>query len=108
MGVVVITTFEFALWPHPHQPQPTNYQVPAVYHALADQARGRAGVLLDLPLFSHSGNRSGGRGQTRWHYYQTVHQQKLVGGVSSKLDDRTFRRFEERFPPSWPSGRGHR
>ena len=94
LGVVLITTFEFALWPHPYQPQPTNYQVPAVYHALADQARGRAGVLLDLPLFSHSGNVSGGRGQTRWHYYQTVHQQKLVGGVSSKLDDGTFRRFE--------------
>ena len=96
VGVLVITTFEFALWPHPHQPRPTDYRVPAVYHALADQARSRQGVLLDLPLFSHSGSRSEGRGQTRWHYYQTVHQQKLVGGVASKLDDRIFRRFEER------------
>ncbi len=52
-------------------------------------------MLLDLPLFSHSGSRSEGRGQTRWHYYQAVHHQKLIGGVASKLDDRTFDRFEE-------------
>ena len=95
LGALVITTFEFALWPHPHQPRPTDYRVPAVYYALADQAGGRAGVLLDLPLFSHSGSRSEGRGQTRWHSYQAVHQQKLIGGVASKLDDRTFDRFEE-------------
>lgn len=94
-GVLVVTVFEFALWPQPYQATQTDYRVPAVYYALADQAKGRAGVLLDLPLFSHSGSRSEGRGQTRWHYYQTVHQQKLVGGVSSKLDDRVFAHFEE-------------
>ena len=94
-GAVVVTTFEFGLWPHPHQPRSTDYRVPAVYYAVADQAKGRAGVLLDLPLYSQSGNRSEGHGQTRWHYYQAVHQQKLVGGIASKLDHRIFGRFQE-------------
>ena len=84
-----------ALWPTPYQVQKTNYQVPQVYQELAERAKGNAGVLLDLPLFTHSGTHSEGRGETRIHYYQTVHQQRLIGGISSKLDDRVFTFFSQ-------------
>ena len=66
-----------------------------MYHALARNAQGKAGVLLDLPLVTHSGTYTRGRGEIRTHYYQTVHQQRLIGGISSKLDDRVFAFFEK-------------
>ena len=94
-GIFLVTAFEFALIPRPYQTPRTDYRVPAVYHALAAKARGRAGVLLDLPLFTHSGARSEGRGETRTFFYQTVHHQRLVGGVSSKLDDDVFTFFKK-------------
>lgn len=95
-GLLLLVGFEFALWPIPYQIMKTDYQVPEVYHTLAVQARGKTGgVLLDLPLFSHSGTYSRGRGEIRTHYYQTVHQQRLVGGISSKLDDRVFAFFQK-------------
>ncbi len=94
-GMVLLVGFEFALWPIPYQIKKTNYQIPEVYHALARKAQGKAGVLLDLPLFTHSGTYSRGRGETRTQYYQTVHQQRLIGGNSSKLDDRVFAFFQK-------------
>jgi hypothetical protein len=94
-GIFLVTAFEFALIPRPYQVPRTDYRVPAVYCALADQTKGKAGVLLDLPLFTHSGDRSEGRGETRTFFYQTVHQQRLVGGISSKLDDRVFTFFSQ-------------
>ena len=94
-GLFLLVGFELALWPTPHQVQKTNYQVPQVYQELAERAKGNAGVLLDLPLFTHSGTHSEGRGETRTHYYQTVHQQRLIGGISSKLDDRVFAFFQK-------------
>jgi len=96
-GLVLLVGFEFALWPVPEQIMKTDYQAPAVYQALAEKSQGKAGVLLDLPLFSHSGTYSRGNGETRAIFYQTVHRQRLIGGVSSKLDDRVFAYFEK-FP----------
>jgi hypothetical protein len=92
-SALLFVALEYALVPYPVQASRANYQVPNVYHALAETARGKVGVLLDLPLFTHSGRRSEGRGETRWHYYQTVHRQKLIGGVSSVLPDEVFAFF---------------
>jgi hypothetical protein len=94
-GLFLLVGFEFALWPIPHQIPKTDYRVPEVYHALAAQAQRRPGVLLDLPLAFHTGTYSRGRGEIRAHYYQTVHQQRLIGGVASKLDDRVFAFFQK-------------
>jgi hypothetical protein len=94
-GLILLVGFEFALWPIPYPIMKTNYQVPEVYYALARKAQGKAGVLLDLPLATQSGTNSRGRGEIRTHYYQTVHQQRLIGGISSKLDDRVLAFFEK-------------
>jgi len=94
-GLLLLVGFELALWPTPYLAQKTNYQVPQVYQDLAERAKGKAGVLLDLPLFTHSGTHSEGGGETRTHYYQTVHQQQLIGGISSKLDDSVFTFFQQ-------------
>ncbi len=93
-SALFVVALEYALVLYPVQAPRANYQVPAVYHFLAETARGKVGVLLDLPLLTHSGRRSEGRGQTRSHYYQTVHRQKLIGGVSSVLPDEVFAFFE--------------
>jgi hypothetical protein len=94
-GLALLVGFEFALWPIPYPIMKTDYRVPQVYHALAGKAQGKAGVLLDLPLATQSGTYSRGRGEIRTHYYQTVHQQRVIGGISSKLDDRVFAFFEK-------------
>jgi hypothetical protein len=94
-GLFLLVGFELALWPIPCQITKTDYRVPEVYQALAAQAQRRAGVLLDLPLAFQTGTYSRGRGEIRAHYYQTVHQQRLIGGIASKLDDRVFDFFQK-------------
>lgn len=90
----LMVSFEYGLIPKPWPLYFTDYRVPEVYQVLAQKAQGRSGVLLDLPLFTHSGSRSAGHGETRRFYYQSVHQQKLMGGVSSKLNDSVFVFFQ--------------
>lgn len=93
-GLFLMVGFEYGFLPNPLPVRFSDYRVPEVYQVLAREARGRAGVLLDLPLFTHSGSRSAGHGESRRFYYQTVHQQKLIGGVSSKLDEKVFVYFQ--------------
>jgi len=92
-GLGLVTAFETALFPFPLQGPVTDYRIPPVYQALAERAQGREGVLLDLPLFTQSGDHWEGKRETRTFFYQTVHQQRNVGGVSSKLDDTVFNFF---------------
>jgi hypothetical protein len=93
-GVLVcmclVVLFEYGLVPYPMVGRMSDYRIPEVYRVLAQTSEGRSGILLDLPLFIHSGSRSDGNGETRRFYYQTHHRQKLVGGVSSKLDESVF------------------
>jgi hypothetical protein len=93
-GLFLMVGFEYGLLPYPLSMKFSDYRVPEVYKVLARKAEGRAGLLLDLPLLIHSGGRSAGRGETRRLYYQTVHQQKMIGGVSSKLDESVFVFFQ--------------
>ncbi|MBI5603693.1 MAG: hypothetical protein HY879_10080 [Deltaproteobacteria bacterium] len=93
-GLFLVVGFEFGFFPNPLPLRFSDYRVPEVYQVLAQKAQGRSGVLLDLPLFTHSGSRSAGHGETRRFYYQTVHQQKMIGGVSSKLDEKVFLYFQ--------------
>jgi hypothetical protein len=86
--------FEYGFLPHPLPLRFSDYRIPEVYQVLARQAQGQSKVLLDLPPFFHSGSTSYGHGETRRFYYQTVHQQKLIGGISSKLDEKTFAYFQ--------------
>ncbi|MEK6691912.1 MAG: interleukin-like EMT inducer domain-containing protein [Nitrospirota bacterium] len=95
-----IVSFEYGLVPYPMAGGMSDYRVPEVYRVLAQKSEGRTGTLLDLPLFIHSGSRSDGYGETRRFYYQTLHRQKLVGGVSSKLDEDVFAYFRNQ--PSVP------
>ncbi len=88
-----IVSFEYGLIPYPMAGGMSDYRVPAVYRVLAQKSEGKTGTLLDLPLFIHSGSRSDGHGETRRFYYQTLHRQRLVGGVSSKLDESIFAYF---------------
>jgi hypothetical protein len=94
-GLLLMVGFEYGLLPYPIPMGFSNYQVPEVYNVLAQKAKGQAGLLLDLPLLTHSGGRSAGKGETRKLYYQTVHQQKMIGGVSSKLDESVFAFFQK-------------
>lgn len=100
-GVFLIIIFEYGLVPFPYQSKMTSFQVPEVYRVLAEKSKGKTGVLLDLPLFTHSGDRSEGLGETKRLYFQTVHQQKMVGGVSSKTDPKVFDFFQNQ--PGIPS-----
>jgi hypothetical protein len=100
-GLLGIVLFEYGMIPYPYQGKITNYQVPEVYQVLKNEAKGEAGVLLDLPLSFHSGVRSEGKGEIKRLYYQTLHQQKLISGVSSKLDDSLFAYFNKQ--PAIPS-----
>ncbi len=93
-GLFLMVGFEYGFLPNPLPLRFSDYRVPEVYQVLAQKAQGRSGVLLDLPLFTHSGSRSAGHGETRRFYYQTVHQQKMIGGVSSKLDEKVFVYFQ--------------
>jgi len=86
-GLFLLVGFEYGLLPYANPMKLTNYQAPQVYEVLARKAEGRAGVLLNLPLLLHSGSFTEGRGETRQLYYQTAHKQKMLGGVSSKLDE---------------------
>ncbi len=88
-----LLSFENGLIPYPMAGGMSDYRVPEVYRVLAQKSEGRAGTLLDLPVFIHSGSRSDGYGETRRFYYQTLHRQKLIGGVSSKLDESVFAYF---------------
>ena len=103
LGFFLLIGFEYGLLPYPSQGKITDYRVPPVYQVLAQRAAGKAGVLLDLPLFTHSGLRSEGRGETKRLYFQTVHGQKMVGGVSSKLDEKVFVYFQNQpgVPAFW-------
>jgi hypothetical protein len=89
-GLALVTAFETALIPFPLQTGFTDYRIPSVYQVLSERAQGREGVLLDLPLFMQAGDHWEGRRETRTFFYQTVHRQWNVGGVSSKLDARVF------------------
>ena len=91
--MLLVLAFEYALLPYPYQAPRASYEIPAVYRAVAEDAGGTVGVLLDLPLFTHSGRRSEGHGETRSHFFQTAHGQKLVGGVSSILGAEVFAHF---------------
>ncbi len=95
LGLALVTAFETALFPFPVQGPVTDYRIPPVYQALAERAQGREGVLLDLPLFTQSGDHWEGKRETRTFFYQTVHQQWNVGGFSSKLDDSVFDYFRK-------------
>ncbi|MFH0789908.1 MAG: hypothetical protein V2B13_20140 [Pseudomonadota bacterium] len=86
-GMLLMIGFEYGMLPKLWPLRFTDYRIPEVYQVLAQKARGRTGILLDLPLFIHSGARSAGHGETRRFYYQSVHKQKMIGGVSSKLDE---------------------
>jgi len=99
-ALLLMVSFEYGLLPYPLFVKFSDYRIPEVYKVLDRKAEGRAGVLLDLPLFFHSGSRSAGHGETRRFYYQTVHKQKLIGGVSSKLDESVFVYFQNQ--PSIP------
>ncbi|MBI5583960.1 MAG: hypothetical protein HY892_09065 [Deltaproteobacteria bacterium] len=94
-GLGLVTAFETALFPYPLQLPITDYRVPAVYQSLAARAQAREGVLLDLPLQTKSGEHWKGKRETRTFFYQTVHGQYNVGGVSSKLDDSVFAFFQK-------------
>lgn len=93
-GLFLVVGFEYGFFPNPLPLRFSDYRVPEVYQVLARKAQVHAGILLDLPLFTHSGSWSAGHGETRRFYYQTVHQQKLIGGVSSKLDEKVFVYFQ--------------
>ncbi|HSO72757.1 MAG TPA: hypothetical protein VLR91_08935, partial [Thermodesulfobacteriota bacterium] len=95
LGLALVTAFETALIPYPFRLSITDYRVPPVYEALAEKARGREGVLLDLPLHTQSGDHWKGKRETRTLFYQTVHGQRNVGGFSSKLDDSVFDFFRK-------------
>lgn len=102
-ALFLLVVFEYGLLPRPVSLRFSDYRIPEVYRKLAQQAGNRSGVLLDLPLFTHSGTRSAGHGETRRFYYQTVHQQKIIGGVSSKLDESVFAFFQNQpaIPKLW-------
>lgn len=91
--MIFLVSFENGLIPYPMAGGMSDYRVPEVYRVLAQKSEGKTGILLDLPLFIHSGSRSDGYGETRRFYYQTLHRQKLIGGVSSKLDESVFAYF---------------
>jgi hypothetical protein len=94
-GLLLATACEAALFPYPFQVTIADYRVPAVYQSLAERAQGREGVLLDLPLQTKSGEHWRGKRETRTFFYQTVHGQHNVGGVSSKLDKSVFDFFRK-------------
>ena len=93
--LLLMIGLEYGLLPYPYSLGYSDYRIPKVYQVLDQRAKGQAGVLLDLPLFIHSGNHSAGYGETRRFYYQTTHKQKLIGGVSSKLDETVFSYFQK-------------
>lgn len=94
ISMFFIISFEYGIIPNPLAGGMSDYRIPEVYNVLTQYSKGKTGVLLDLPLFLHSGMRSDGYGQTRRFYYQTVHMQRLIGGVSSKVDERVFVYFQ--------------
>lgn len=94
-GLALVVAFETALFPHPLRLPITDYRVLPVYQALAAEAQGREGVLLDLPLHTQSGDHWKGKRETRTFFYQTVHGQRNVGGFSSKLDAGVFDYFQK-------------
>jgi hypothetical protein len=93
--LLLMIGLEYGLLPYPYSLGYSDYRIPKVYQVLDQRTKGQEGVLLDLPLFIHSGNHSAGYGETRRFYYQTTHKQKLIGGVSSKLDETVFSYFQK-------------
>jgi hypothetical protein len=102
-GLFLLVGFEYGLLPYPLPMRFSDYRVPEIYGKLAPMTPGSKEVLLGLPLMVHSGTRSEGKGETRQLYYQTVHQQKMIGGVSSKLDESVFVYFQNQpaIPRIW-------
>jgi hypothetical protein len=102
-GLLLLVGFEYGMLPYPLPLRFSDYRVPEVYNLLAQETNRREGLLLDLPLLVHSGSRSAGKGETRKLYYQTVHHQKMIGGVSSKLDESVFDYFQNQpaIPKFW-------